>query len=127
MMTLFAFAATIAAIVAIARYNESDKLFWQLFIAFTGAYAAASAVSMITEEKEQDKVVMINEAPTQVLGMVPSLKEILAGTTFSATKREKSPKPVSKDSLVSQNINILSKVHASPRGQPNWSMFFDDS
>jgi hypothetical protein len=126
MMTLLAFVATIAAIVGIARYNESDKLFWQLLIAFVGSYAAASVVYNIAEDKKQDNVVMINEAPTQVLGTIPSLDEILAGNEFSATKREKSPKPVGKDSLVSQTV-ILSKVHASPRGQPNWSMFFDDS
>ena len=41
MMTLFAFLATVAAIIAIARYNESDKLFWKLLVSFIGAYAAA--------------------------------------------------------------------------------------
>ena len=39
MMTLFALLATVAAITAIARYNESDKLFWKLLVSFVGAYA----------------------------------------------------------------------------------------
>ena len=127
MMTLFALLATVAAITAIARYNESDKLFWKLLVSFVGAYAAATFVYKMTEDKKQDKVVMIENAPTQVLSDVPTLNGLVTGMLFSASKREKSPKPVSKDSLFSQNSIILSKVHASPRGQPTWRMFFDDS
>ena len=127
MMTLFALLATVAAITAIARYNESDKLFWKLLVSFVGAYAAATFVYKMTEDKKQDKVVMIENAPTQVLSNVPTLDGLVTGMLFSASKREKSPKPVSKDSLFSQNNIILSKVHASPRGQPTWRMFFDDS
>ena len=127
MMTLFALLATVAAITAIARYNESDKLFWKLLVSFVGAYAAATFVYKMTEDKKQDKVVMIENAPTQVLSDVPTLNGLVTGMLFSASKREKSPKPVSKDSLFSQSSIILSKVHASPRGQPTWRMFFDDS
>lgn len=126
MMTLFAFLATIAVIIAIARYNESDKLLWKLVVSFIGAYVAASFVYAMTEDKKQDKVVMIENAPMQVLSDVPTLDGLVTGMLFSASKREKSPKPASKDSLFSQNNLILSKVHASPRGQPTWRMFFDD-
>ena len=128
MMTLFAFLATVAAIVGIARYNEDDALFWKLFISLAGAYAAvAIALNVVnSDEKKQDKVVMIENAPTQVLGSMPSLNAILAGVSCSAAEREKSPKPVSKDKLFNQNNIILSKVHAYPRGRPTWRMFFDD-
>lgn len=127
MMTLFAFLATVAAITAIARYNESDKLFWKLLVSFVGAYAAATFVYHMTEDKKQDKVVMIENAPMQVLSDVPTFDGLVTGMLFSASKREKSPKPAGKDSLFSQSNIILSKVHASPRGQPTWRMFFDDS
>lgn len=126
-MTLLAFLVTVAAIVGIARYNENDKLFWQLLIAFGGSYAAATAVySLMDDEKESDKVVMIEKAPTQVLSDMPTLNGLVTGTSFSAAKRTMSAKPVSKDSLISQDTSIISKVHASPRGQPTWRMFFDD-
>lgn len=127
MMTLLAILATVAVIVAIARYNENDKLMWQLLIAFGGSYLAATAVhSFMDDKKESDKVVMIEKAPTQVLSDVPTLDGLVTGMSFSASKRTMSAKPVSKDSLISHNISIISKVHASPRGQPTWRMFFDD-
>lgn len=127
MMTLFAFVATVLAIIGIARYNESEKLFWQLFIAFCGSYAAAAAVYNFVDDEKDDKVVVIDKVPTQVLSDVPTLDGLVTGMSFSASKRSKSAKPVSKDSLISQTNNIIvSKVHARMRGQPTWRMFFDD-
>ena len=127
MMTLCAFVVTVLAIIGIARYNESEKLFWQLFIAFCGSYAAATAVYNFVDDKKDDKVVVIDKVPTQVLSDVPTFNGLVTGMSFSASKRSKSAKPVSKDSLISQTNNIIvSKVHARMRGQPTWRMFFDD-
>ena len=127
MMTLLAFVSIIAAITAIARYNESEKLFWSLLVSFVGAYAAVNvAVNLLNDDKKSDKVVMIEKSPMQVQESIPLLTGVLADISLSATMREKSPKPAGKDSLFSQNNIILSKVHASPRGQPTWRMFFDD-
>lgn len=125
-MTLCAFVATVLAIIGIARYNESEKLFWQLFIAFCGSYAAATAVYNFVDDKKDDKVVVIDKVPTQVLSDVPTFNGLVTGMSFSASKRSKSAKPVSKDSLISQTNIIVSKVHARMRGQPTWRMFFDD-
>ena len=126
MITFILFLIGLFAIIGIARYNEDDNLFWKLLVSFVGAYAAATFVYHMTEDKKQDKVVMIENAPMQVLSDVPTLDGLVTGMLFSASKREKSPKPAGKDSLFSQSNIILSKVHASPRGQPTWRMFFDD-
>ena len=127
MMTLFAVLLVLAIIIAIARYNENDNLFWALLVSFVGAIAAATVVVKMTNSKKQDKVVMIKEAPTQVLESVPCMYCILADTSLTATKREKSPKPVSKDTLLYQDNNILSEVFVSARGQPQYFMYMSDS
>ena len=127
MMTLLAFLATVIAIIGIARYNENEKLFWQLLIAFCGSYAAAAAIYTLTDGNKNDKVVVIDKVPTQVLNDVPTLNGLVTGMSFSASKQTKSAKPVSKDALVNCNNIIVSKVHARMRGQPNWRMIFDDS
>lgn len=128
MMTLFWFLAGLATCIGIARYNRDEALFWKLFISFTGAFVAGSIVSnTMSSEKKQDKVVMIDSMPTQVLEGTPCVFTTVTDVALSATLREKSPKPVSKDNYVNLSNNVLSKVHTSARGQPTWQMFFNDS
>jgi hypothetical protein len=127
MMTLLAFISIIGVITAIARYNESEKLFWSLLVSFVGAYAAVNVAVNLLNDKKEDKVVMIEKAPMQVLESVPLLTGVLADTSLSATMREKSPKPASKDMLFNLDNNILSEVHRKARGQPQWYMYFSDS
>ena len=43
-MALFWFICGILLICGIARYNESNKLFWTLLVSFVGTFAAASIV-----------------------------------------------------------------------------------
>ena len=131
MMTLFWFLAGLATCIGVARYNEDDALFWKLFISFIGAFTAATVVDMAMDRKqEQGKVVMIDNMPTQVLESTSCcpLYSTLAGVSLSATKREKSTKPVSKDVVINSNDSTLSKaVHTSARGQPQFYMYFSDS
>ena len=129
MMTLFWFLAGLAACIGAARYNEDDALFWKLFISFVGAFTAATVVDMTMDRKqEQGKVVMIDSMPTQVLESTPCMYCTLADVSLSATKREKSPKPVSKDVTINSEDSVLSKaVHTSARGQPQFYMYFSDS
>jgi hypothetical protein len=131
MMTLFWFLAGLATCVGIARYNEDDSLFWKLFISFVGAFTAATVVKTQLESENQEKVVKVEKAavPTQVLQSTPSVINFysLADVSQAATKREKSPKPVSKDSLINKNDSSLSKVFGSIRGQPQMFAFFDTS
>lgn len=131
MMTLFWFLAGLAVCIGIARYNEDDGLFWKLFISFVGAFTAATVVKTQLESENQEKVVKVEKAtvPTQVLQSTPSTINFysLADVSRAATKREKSPKPVSKDSLINKNDSSLSKVFGSIRGQPQLFAFFDTS
>ena len=127
MMTLLAFISIIGVITAIARYNESEKLFWSLLVSFVGAYAAVNVAVNLLNDKKEDKVVMIEKSPMQVLESVPLLTGVLADTSLLVTMREKSPKPASKDMLFNQDNVILSEVHRKARGQPQWEMYFSDS
>ena len=127
MMTLFLFLAGLATCIGVARYNRDDSLFWKLFISFTGAFVAGSIVSnTMSSEAKQDKVVMIDSMPTQVLESTPCVFTTVTDVALSATLREKSPKPVSKDNYCNLSNNVLSEVHTSARGQPTWRMYFDD-
>jgi len=126
--TLFILASGLGLATLMARYNEDDSLFWKFAICLIGGFAAgAVAKTMLQSSDEQSKVVMIEKAPTQVLQGTSCNFYTLADISLAATKREKSPKPVSKDSLISQNNSTLSEVHVSARGQPHFCMYYDDS
>lgn len=127
MTPLFWFLAGTALCIGISRYNEDDALFWKLFISFVGAFAAASVVKMTMDNENKEKVIVVSEAPTQVLQSVPCNVYTLADISLAATKREKSPKPVSKDSLINKDDSLLSKVHVLARGQPGLFNFFNTS
>jgi hypothetical protein len=127
MATLFWFLLGTGLCIAISRYNEDDALFWKLFIAFTGSFAAATAYKATVDNEKQENVIVVNEAPTQVLQSMPCNFYTLADISFAATKREKSPKPVSKDTLINKDDSLLSKVHVLARGQPGLFNFFNTS
>lgn len=117
-MTLFMFLIGILIILGIARYNESEKLFWTLFVSFTGTFAAATAVSEYMDSKKQDKVEVVSSAPTQVLFGGSRKCYVLADSSKTVTDEEKSSVPVSKDSLIAKPDFILSKSCAPARDQP---------
>ena len=129
MMTLLALLSGIAVITLIARYNESDNLFWKLLISLVGSYAAATvAVNVLNHSDEKkDKVVMIEKAPMQALESMPTLYASVVTDNSLAALGEKFPKPVGKDTLFNQKNLILSGVHRKARGQPQWEMYFSDS
>lgn len=124
MMTFFALLAGMGLITAIARYNESDNLFWKFTVSFLGAIIAAKVAITVIENKEQNKAVVTSAVPTQAHESVSCIPCTLAGTSLVATRREKSPKPVSKGFYTSINDNILSKVLVSARGQPQVKSVF---
>lgn len=57
----------ILIILCIARYNESNKLFWTLFTAFTLGFAATKVLYDTFKEKEQSEVSLNQACPTQAL------------------------------------------------------------
>lgn len=125
---IFWFIAGFVACIAAARYNESDDLFWKLFISFVGAFTAGTVVRTALENDQEQKIVVVESAPTQVLESMPGVAAFrLADISLSATRGEKSPKPVSKDSSLNENDSLLSEVLSSARGQPQMCMYFDDS
>lgn len=127
-MTLFTIAVVMAAVFGIARYNEDEKLLWKLLVSFVGgAMAVTVAHAVLTSDKKQDKVAMIEKSPMQVAESMPSLDAILADISFVPTMREKSPKPAGKGSAFIHDNSILSEVHRKARGQPQWEMYFNDS
>lgn len=63
-MALFWFICGILLICGIARYNESNKLFWTLLVSFVGTFAAASIV--IATCNNDTKSVATNVSPTQL-------------------------------------------------------------
>lgn len=124
-MTLFWFLLGIAFIIGIARYNESDKLFWSLFVSFIGAFLAVSVVRAYVNSKKQDKVEYITSNPTQVLYSGSHIYA-LADPTVTANYGVAAPVPVSKDDIMMCVIdNVLSKVVVSARDQP--TIMFDTS
>jgi hypothetical protein len=130
MMTLSALAilAVIGAIVGIARYNEDEALGWKLLVSFVGgALAVTVACKMLSSDKKQNNVVMVEKSPMQVAESMPLLSAVLADISFVPTLWEKSPKPAGKELAFNQNNVILSEVHRKARGQPQWEMFFSDS
>lgn len=129
MMTLFFILAGLTLSILVARYNEDDSLFWKLATSLIGAYAAGIVVSstMKNDEQKKEKVVMIDSIPTQVLSGVPTLNSLVTIMSLSAPNREKSPKPVSKDKYCLDCNYLLSEVHSSARGQPQFYMYFSDS
>jgi hypothetical protein len=127
MAALLMFILGLITIIGVARYNEDDNLFWKLFIAFIGSFTAATVVRTAMENDNKEKVVKIEKAPTQVLQSAPYNICTLADVSLAVIKREKSPKPVSKDSLINTDDSLLSEVHATMRGQPNFCMYYDDS
>jgi hypothetical protein len=64
-MVLLWFVIGILLILCIARYNESNKLFWQLFLAFILGFAATKMVTH-TNSNNQSNVALTQVYPTQV-------------------------------------------------------------
>ena len=128
LLTALAVFAVIGAIIGIARYNEDEALGWKLFVSFVGgALAVTVACKVLSSDKKQNNVVMVEKSPMQVAESMPLLSAVLTDISFVPTLREKSPKPAGKELAFNQNNVILSEVHRKARGQPQWEMYFSDS
>lgn len=129
MMTLFLLFAVFTVLsIAIARYYEKESLFWIFWTSFVGAFIAANVVKYALESNKE-KITVVESAPTQVLKSTSGIAVFrLADVSLSATRGEKSPKPVSKDfTAINKHDSLLSEVFVSARGQPQTCMYYDDS
>lgn len=124
MMTFIALIAGLLGIIGVARYNNSDKLFWVLATAWIGTFMAAKVATTVIDSMKQNEVVVTSAIPTQVHESVSCIPYTLAEISLAATRREKSQKPVSKVFVTGVNDNILSEVLVSARGQPQVKSVF---
>ena len=112
---------TIGALLAfgIARYNESNKLFWQLILAFVLGYAAAVMVDRtFGSERSNDDLVQVG--PTQMPVIAPnSTFYSLADVMMAPTKVTALESVSQVYSLVENEVTIIpSKVYGRTRDQP---------
>ena len=123
-MTFIALLAGLGVITCVARYNNSDSLFWKLAIAWIGTFMAAKVATTVIDSVKQNEVVVTSAVPTQVHESISCIPYTLAEISLAATRREKSQKPVSKESTAGINDSILSEVLVSARGQPQIKSVF---
>lgn len=117
-MVLFWFIIGVIFIALIARYNESNALFWKLFLAFLLGFA--SCKMYIHLKNEQNKENLTQVCPTQESTELPGIAQFfLAGNSPEITVSENYA-PVSKDytPALSEMSLILSKISSKGRDQP---------
>ena len=66
-MTLLMFILGILLIAGIARYNNSNKLFWILFTCFTLGFTGVKVLNDTFKDKEQNEMSLNQAYPTQGL------------------------------------------------------------
>lgn len=125
-MDLFLFSLIVLIIAAVARYNESNKLFWTLLTPFIVAFAVTKMIQKDSSPK-QDETVTLQVSPTQSAVLTSdAFMYLLAGDSVSGTKKATSPS-VGKDTIPVENDTIIrSKATSKIRDQSNKS-FFDTS
>ena len=109
-MILLWFMLGILLIFVMARYNESNKLFWQLLFSFVIGFAGAKMVldTIHSDEKSNDHLTQV--CPTQVpTTSLSTLSYYITSDTFEADNVVTAQKPVS------QGITpVLSEMKATP-------------
>ena len=83
----------ILIILGIARYNQSNKLFWTLFVAYTLGFAGTKLVYDNFHEKKQSQQSLNQAYPTQALMAVDNAFACFIDNT-SYTTTETTSKPV---------------------------------
>lgn len=126
--TISFFLVGLLIITLVARYNENEKLFWQLLISFIGTYGAATiAINALSSEKKQSKEVVITSKPMQA----PTSKSYnfcsLADLSSLVTVEEYPSVPAGKDIASKLNDPSLSEVGRGARDQPMDTIMFDTS
>lgn len=119
-MTFIWFIFGIALITLIARYNESNALFWKLFLSFILGIAVASLVTKCNSNNEQNEEVLAQVSPMQVSDCMPSNALYLLADIDNPMSTNESSNPVGKvqTSVTNENFFISSEVLANSRDQP---------
>lgn len=93
-LALFIFAVLLA--LGIARYNESNKLFWTLLTCFILGIACTKVVYDTFSEKEQSEQSLNQAYPTQGLLTTENTFMLFTNTDSYATDVKVTSKPVSQ-------------------------------
>jgi hypothetical protein len=123
-MILLWFIAGIALIFGIARYNESNKLFWTLLFCYVMGFAGTKMVLQAVDDNEKSNVSFSQTSSTQESVDAAML------TTLSQTAVDLMPMKVTASTPASQNYMfeeketgiILSEVSGRTRDQPQLSL-----
>ena len=107
-MILLWFALGTLLAYGIARYNESNKLFWQLFLAFVLGFTATVVCNRAFHSEERSNDNLTQVCPTQVLYVVQ-------GNAYYPTRIDiTTPLKVTGSELVSQDITpVLNEVEVA--------------
>jgi len=117
-MTLALYVLGVIIITFIARYNESNKLFWTLFTAYTLGYAGTTMVIRSLSKQSNDNCMQVS--PTQDATLPsPTTTFMLVGDTIDAPKKETSD-PVSQAPMLASNADVITTANVanSSRDQP---------
>lgn len=120
-MILLWFILGILLAFGIARYNESNKLFWQLAISFILGYAATVMVTRTINGSERSSENLVQVCPTQMPTVVSgnSIVYLLADMTLAPTKVTALESAVQVLIPEEHEVStILSKVFGRTRDQP---------
>ena len=113
-ITLFILGTLLA--LCIARYNESNKLFWQLMLAFILGYTATVMVDRTINGSERNDEALVQVSPTQT--------PIIATNVFTLVNNAEAPEEVTDPESVVKEMPELyksivsSKVFGRTRDQP---------
>lgn len=120
-MILLWFVLGILLAFGIARYNESNKLFWQLAVSFILGYAATVMVTRTINGSERSSENLVQVCPTQMPTVVSGSNTVylLADTALAPTKVTALESAVQAFTPEEHEVSaILSKVFGRTRDQP---------
>jgi hypothetical protein len=134
MLTLFTFILGIVLITLIARYNESNKLFWALLTCYMLGFAG---VKLIHDSftKDEGKTTFMQVPPTQGLAASQSTFVYLIASDSMPAPKKVTSEPVSQAIVPAYERNFtLSNVSEVAQGYihilpnpPNSVAIIDDS
>lgn len=119
-MTVLWFILGIALIFGMARYNESNKLFWTLLFSFIMGFAGAKMVIDSHRGNEQNNGSLVQVYPTQMSTTVYDANAFLQTTMSLTSKKVTALNSASQEIIPAGNETnfILSEVFRRTRDQP---------
>lgn len=115
----------IIACILIARYNESNALFWKLFLSLVLGIAVGSIYYKITTDNKGDENLTQQVCPMQASTASAAPFECLYFNDTAEYAEDFSQAPAGKDYTPADCVSVVtSKVSSSARDQPE---YIDDS